>query len=299
MDNEQSDTSQSAAGNSVEGFWSQSSVETNHGPNGDQSHEQGSRQNRPLVREDQPNEGQATAGQQSEAQQAAVTPAIREQAAQQGIDPQALANAIVQAQEQARQSQERNKFSQEDFNKQFGVFEVDKEQFGAMFGVDPTDEQAQAFNQIIRRTANMAVKMAEFKAQQQIAKLQQMVNPALKTVQDINRRAMENKFAERHPQLKAHQPLVRNVVSALIQQGKKFKSAEEAMDAAASEAKKILQQSGVNLEQAQPTQQGNQQQASVAQGRKVTRPARASVGGGGGTTGSASSTQNTVQKIWG
>jgi DNA-binding ferritin-like protein len=177
---------------------------------------------------------------------------------------------------------------------------VAKDEFGALFGIEATDEQTQRFNQILRQNAAMAVKFAEYKAQQMVQKLQQQFDPALNTVKQIQQKSLENQFATKHPDLVRYRPLVQNVVAQMKAEGKTFPNAEQAIEAAAQRTRQILQQSGVTIEQANQTQQGNQQQRQPqVQTQQRQRPATASTGGGGGANNSASPTQNSVQNIWG
>lgn len=222
---------------------------------------------------------------QSQVDELAQQKEIQTRAAQQGIDPAELAKAIVQAQQEAQRVQQAQpptqEYSEEDFKRDFGIFEMDKDTFDSMFGADASPEQVEAFNHVIKRTSAMAVKMAQYQAQQMLEQFKREIQPIQAAYRGFQAKNVDKKFMSKYPQLAKHTNLVKSVVAQLKAEGRNFNTVDEAMDEAASRAKAMLQEAGVNLSQPQPKQ------------RNQAQPATASVGpGGAGTRQSTSSAQS-------
>lgn len=241
-----------------------------------------------------PAEGQGAESREAQVNQLAQRSDVQAQAERQGIDVKELARNIVQAQLEANQQMEASKpkeYTEDQFRKDFGVVQVDDQQFEGLFGVEATPERVQAFNQIIKQTAVMAVKMSQFQTQQALSQIKEQINPLQSAMRKVENQAIERRFDNKYPQLRKHREFVSSVLARMKQSGKSFKSVDEAIDAAAKQSISMLQQAGVQLT---PPQQ-NQQPA--AQTRTAKQPGQLSMGGSVGATRSASPTQSLGKSV--
>jgi len=231
----------------------------------------------------------------------ATTPAeptqqqLEAEAVKRGMSVEELAEVIALANEKANDKAEARKaasqpkpgMTEADFKKQFGVFEVAPQEFAAIFGMEEASaEQVAAFNQIIQRTAAMAVRMSEYKAKEMNDGMRTEYGPFRDTVARMNSKALENRFVAKYPNLVKYDQMVKDVAERAKREGKKFKSSEEGLDWVAQETIRKLKSVGIDVAaQAAPTKV---QQSNVAT-QQVKKPASVSMGGHVGTNKSASS----------
>lgn len=233
---------------------------------------------------------------QATVEELAADPRVQQRAEQQGIDVNDLAAKIVAAQQEANQRMQeeaaRNQpYTEERFKKDFGVVEVGSEQFEALFGSEATPERVQAFNNLLKQTAAMAVKMANYQAQQQISQINQQLSPIQSMVQRVENSALERRFDAKYPQLNKHKEFVSSVLAQMNQSGERFPNVDAAMEAAAKRSMQMLQNAGVNF--ASPQQEA----APTRQAPANKQPGQLSMGGSVGASKSPSSAQGESKGI--
>ena len=229
---------------------------------------------------------QTPGGQPPQAQPAQTAPQASQVGQQPPLTAESIAQAIRMSQQQPAQQPE---YTAEQFKRDFGVVEVDKPLMDAMFGMDAQPEQVEAMNQLVKQIVGMSLKMADYRTQQALKQglepLSKKLTPLEQKYQEYQNSQFTQQFFSKYNHLKNFNPIVKTVVSQLQSSGQKFKTAEQAMQAIASQTEMLLRQAGVAINPQQAQQPGVQQ-------HRPQGPARVSTGGGVGTTPSASSTRN-------
>lgn len=205
--------------------------------------------------EGQSQQAASTGGQQGE-DQSTGTQGSQAPAQPQQFTPELLktlvgeAFSLAQQQGQAQQPQQtqQQQLSEADFNKFFGIPEVNEETYFQVFGLKPENpQQVKALNGLLQGVLKAAVKMATYQGQEQLRGLEQQYKPLAQTVREQQAKAEENQFFTKYPHLKdkegddSMRNLLLMIKSQAVQQGKKFNTLQEAHEFLARTADGILQ----------------------------------------------------------
>lgn len=211
---------------------------------------------------------------------------VQQQPQQPQLTPEAIAEAVALRQQQPQQPQQ-PEYTEEQFKKDFGIVEIDKPLMDAMFGMDSQPEQVEAMNQLVKQIVSMSLRMADHRTNQTLTQrlgpITQQLTPLQEKYKEYQNSQFTQQFYTKYQHLKNFNPIIKNVISNLQLSGQKFKTADEAMQAIASQTESMLSAAGVAITPQQPQQPVQQQQ-------RPGGPAVVSTGGGVGATPAASST---------
>jgi hypothetical protein len=206
----------------------------------------------------------------------------------------------MQEMRQAPQGQpQQQQLSEEEFNKMFNVVKPTAEQWQAVRGDDP-EAALRALTDLLHGSAKQAATLAAFHTMQEVQKIQQMLQPALKMAQAQELNQMKEEFFVAYPNLKGLEPLLMQIRDSFIVQKRIFDTKEAAFKAVAEEAQNLLskipgyQQGGNSNGAGGQSGQPQKQQ----QGRQMPTLSGKGQGGGAGGSGSAGP-KSTAEKIFG
>lgn len=199
------------------------------------------------------------------------------------------------------QPQQQPQMTEEEFNKLFNIVNPSEDQLGAIFGEDKKVALA-TLRELLHGTARQATTLAAFHLTQELQKIQQMVQPALKLAETQELDKLKGEFFEFAPDLKGLEPLLLEIRNSFIAQGKQFDNKDSAFKAVAEAARGILAKiPGYQVGQSGQSGNGNSGagQGQQRQQQSTRMPALSGKGQGGGTTGGSSATKSTAERIFG
>lgn len=134
--------------------------------------------------------------------------------------------------------------TEEEIDRTFNVFRVSEDQLKQMGVENPTAEQIQFYNNIVQGTARQAVTLAAFAMQQEMKRLEGLLQPLQQYYQQQAIDAARNRFYTRYPNLRDMEPVLVAIKDSFLAQGKQFESEDAAFKAVAEQAVTMLK--GVN-----------------------------------------------------
>lgn len=211
------------------------------------------------------------------------------------LDPDAIAQAVVRANQMSQQPQQRQ-MTQEEINEAMKVHRFDedfaKALVGELTGGEPDIKAITGLlNQMHERQMQQAQTYAQALALQMQEQLTGQFNPALTYVQEQKQRQQQEKFLGDYPALKEYRELLPQVAQKLQTAGIQFKSEADAHKQLAKAAEATIKtfNPGFSL--------GARKQQAQKSGPKT--PAIAGFGGQGGAGGGAGgSKSNGSADIW-
>lgn len=236
----------------------------------------------------------------------ASSPAAGQQAAQGQVQTQQAQTPVEQqqvpidvikqlAQELRQPQQQAPQMTEQEFNRLFNVYQPTPELWQALRGDDPATA-VQALSTMLQGAVKQAATLAAFHTQQELQRVQEMVQPALSMARERQNEQMKTEFFGQYPDLKGYEPLLLQVRDALLSQGLGNLSKEKAFETVAQRTREILQkipglqQGG----QAGQTQQAGGRQASTAKRQMPTLS-----GKGQGTSAGSAPAKTTAERIFG
>jgi hypothetical protein len=148
------------------------------------------------------------------------------------IDPNALAQSIVKAQQEAQRQNaaaaQSQGLTEEQFNAKYGIRKITAQDIQAIFDQDP-NKAAAALENIMNAKVRQAVLMAQGVLEPKLGEFAQQLSPVQAMMQKQHEEAIWTNFVTRYPDLKDERALVYETVNAHLARGTKFSSPEEAM----------------------------------------------------------------------
>jgi hypothetical protein len=201
------------------------------------------------------------------------------------IDPNALAQSIVKAQQEAQRQNaaaaQSQGLTEEQFNAKYGIRKITAQDIQAIFDQDP-NKAAAAFQNILDAKVRQAVLMAQGVLEPKIGEFQQQLTPVQAMMQRQQEETIWNHFILKYPDLKDERALVYETVNAHLARGTKFSSPDEAMKTVAEFVQgQIARLRGTGQGQSSATSQ----QQPAAQPRPAARTMTPTLTGGRSASG--------------
>lgn len=222
------------------------------------------------------------------------------------LTPEAIAEIVSKATGQTLEAtirqqqvqQQQPQFTEQDFIKQFQVFQPTPELL-ASIGLPNTPETVEAFRGVSTAIVRQAVTMASFQMEQMktqlMKQLQQDYGPAREFVNQQTEEKLKTEFLAENQDLVGFEPLLLEIRDRLISQGTKFTTKAEAFKTVAEHARQIIKQMP-GLAAAGGQQQQQQKQSTPASSGSGSRMSALSGAGQGGVGGAAPSTSGGKKK---
>lgn len=196
--------------------------------------------------------------------------------------------------------QQEPQMTEQEFNRLFNVFQPTPEILQSLRAEDPQVALG-AYNQLVQGVVRQATTLAAFHVAQEVQKMQQMFQPAIKMAEERQMEAQKGRFFEKYPNLKGMEPLLTAIRDKMIANKANYPDEESAFKAVADEAQKVLSQiPGLNGQQAgnNSNPQGNGQ-AKQTQAPVQKRQMPTLSGKGQGTSPGGAAPMSTARKIFG
>lgn len=208
---------------------------------------------------------------------------------------QQLVAGVAKAVQPQPQAQQQPQMSQEEFRKATNYFEATVDHLTKL-GLPP--EAAPIFNELLQGIARQSLTMAKYMLDQRLQETSQQFTQQLTPLQQYyneqNETKLRSEFMEKNPDLKGWEPLLETIYTNTIASGRKFANKEEAFDAFAKEAKRIIS----TLPAAQSATQGGNRTVTTPT-PSVRRMSTVATGGQGGAGSSSGGAKSTAQTIFG
>jgi hypothetical protein len=225
-----------------------------------------------------------------------IAPVAQQQQAPVVPQQQQMVQPVSQQQQQAAPP------SADEIARQLNVYSLTQQDYDAVFETDNKADSIKALDSILQKAVRQAVTMSNVLVQEQVAQIQQQVQPYMQFADEQKHSALEQAFYGRHADLQAARPVVDAVLKQFQQGGQKFANPEQLFDAVAQNTKAYLLQLQQLGQTAAPVTQG-QMQTSRREAPVSAKPAMAALpsggSGGAGAGGGNSGKTNTAQSLFG